>query len=382
MQTDPLSISESQKLILWIYDPESADASELNHTAIIPSQGSQIFGRLFWNLGQEPVVHTYLKKEKYYSQEHSKLGTFYKREASNFFKLGVEHKLPESEITGIHSRYWCSSVCPVQSGKQLGTLAAWTSSEVYLGYNETFTKIGDRAHLVKFLNFPNAASLSIEAVSYDSVPSEITLLLICSGCSSSKLFFLAVYNEDRQFWGLRNFYVPVPRSSVMRMIYISAALSSGLLWDDVSFTTLTKTTQLMDIFKYLDQNFLYHQKCLMGALFTRLFLVSYCYVGCPPGRHIVVERYDGDSYVRNVEANFILWEMKGRTDYGYTSFMKENYRSCFVFHQNSTNEGLHEQYQILNSTSNNDIVWATSHSAIYVFRVKILDQNDTLLSFF
>lgn len=34
-------------------------------------------------------------------------------------------------------------------------------------------------------------------------------------------------------------------------------------------------------------------------------------------------RYDGDSYVRNVEANFVLWEMKGRTDYGYTSLMKE-----------------------------------------------------------
>ncbi|KAM6272529.1 cation channel sperm-associated auxiliary subunit epsilon [Spheniscus humboldti] len=68
---------KTEKLILWIYDPESVGASKLNHTAIIPSQSSQILGRLFWNLGQEPVVHIYLKKEKYYSQEHPKLGGFF-----------------------------------------------------------------------------------------------------------------------------------------------------------------------------------------------------------------------------------------------------------------------------------------------------------------
>uniref|UniRef100_A0A8C4JQC3 Uncharacterized protein n=2 Tax=Dromaius novaehollandiae TaxID=8790 RepID=A0A8C4JQC3_DRONO len=188
--------------------------------------------------------------------------------------------------------------------------------------------------------------------------------------------------------------------------------------------------------------------------------VSHIFVGCPPGRHIIVERpsdvvcqkhdfttyripgkflwhataedkiayydwdnygclmelhyeryfqpvismYDGNKYVRRVETNFVLWEMQGRNDYGYTSSMKEegclykaqswpmmlngsknstldeiwgpqNYRSCFVFHQNSTDEGLYEQYQILNRTSTNSIVWATSHSGIYVFRVRILDPN-------
>uniref|UniRef100_A0A8B9QFG2 Cation channel sperm-associated protein subunit epsilon n=1 Tax=Apteryx owenii TaxID=8824 RepID=A0A8B9QFG2_APTOW len=124
----------------------------------------------------------------------------------------------------------------------------------------------------------------------------------------------------------------------------------------------------------------------------------------------VISMYDGNKYVRRVETNFILWEMKGRTDYGYTSSMKEegclykaqswpmmlnesknstldeiwgpqNYRSCFVFHQNSTDEGLYEQYQILNMTSTNSIVWATSHSGIYVFRVRILDPNYRLFSF-
>ncbi|POI29339.1 hypothetical protein CIB84_006911 [Bambusicola thoracicus] len=51
--------------------------------------------------------------------------------------------------------------------------------------------------------------------------------------------------------------------------------------------------------------------------------VSHFFVGCPPGRHIVVEIYDVDTYVGNVEANFVLWEIKGRTDDGYTSSMRK-----------------------------------------------------------
>lgn len=34
-------------------------------------------------------------------------------------------------------------------------------------------------------------------------------------------------------------------------------------------------------------------------------------------------RYDVDTYVRNVEGNFVLWEIKGRTDDGYTSSTKK-----------------------------------------------------------
>lgn len=52
----------------------------------------------------------------------------------------------------------------------------------------------------------------------------------------------------------------------------------------------------------------------------------------------------------------------------------QNYRSCFEFHENRTNEGC------MSSTSKNYIVWASSHNAIYVFRVGILDPNYRLLS--
>ncbi|XP_009583090.1 PREDICTED: uncharacterized protein C1orf101 homolog, partial [Fulmarus glacialis] len=41
-------------------------------------------------------------------------GTSYTWEGNNFFQLGAEHKLPESEITGIYSKYWCPCVYPVQ----------------------------------------------------------------------------------------------------------------------------------------------------------------------------------------------------------------------------------------------------------------------------
>lgn len=124
-------------------------------------------------------------------------------------------------------------------------LTEWKTStwqhEHLLGYNETFNKIGNTAKWVNFLDFQNAASFSIELVIYDSVPSEFLLLLIYRGCSSSTFFF-SVYNEDRQFWDLKIFYLPVPCRSVMRMTRINAA-SSRLLWDDVSvYYTYEKNT--------------------------------------------------------------------------------------------------------------------------------------------
>lgn len=58
----------------------------------------------------------------------------------------------------------------------------------------------------------------------------------------------------------------------------------------------------------------------------------------------------------------------------------QNYRSCSELLENSSKEGLNEQYQILNSTSRNHIAWPFSHDATYVFRARILDRNYRLLS--
>ncbi|KAM8809816.1 cation channel sperm-associated auxiliary subunit epsilon [Eudromia elegans] len=535
-------------------------------------------------------------------------GSIYKRESNLFFKLGAEHKLPEKKITGICSRYWCPLVYPLQNGSQLSTLAAWTSIELYLLYDEIFHKITDTTNLVKILDFPKNAVLSIELVSYDSIPSEITLLMICKGCSSSRLFYLAFYSEDRKFWGLREFYLPVSENSITRMLYLNSALSCGVMWNNESiyYTYRNNTTngffqvlgsnlslsemsngstvhQIIPDYRgniviKMKNNYLFYSKnelrglvrlpvwidevkktvlylnpsasvyillidgsniyrqtypleleifsstfksefscsiiaflhnmdfsiyyldmgdeltfwsqivfeenvdistylevyrpellllrgsskyeiarrvCTKNETFTFYHDIDYTLesnytkalpsdIVCEmygfdtyriPGKFLwhqtvedkiahydwnkygclmelhyeqyfqpVISLYDGDKYVRRVETNFILWEMEGRTDYGYTSSMKEegclykaqswpmmlnasknstldeiwgpqNYRSCFAFHENSTDDGLYEQYQILNMTSSNSIVWSTSHSGIYVFRVRIIDPN-------
>lgn len=36
-----------------------------------------------------------------------------------------------------------------------------------------------------------------------------------------------------------------------------------------------------------------------------------------------VIRYDGDNYVRNVDANFIVWDRFGRKDYSFNATMRQ-----------------------------------------------------------
>eukprot|EP00076_Gallus_gallus_P038953 XP_025004491.1 deubiquitinase DESI2 isoform X10 [Gallus gallus] len=69
---DQLFLNEHQ-LILWIYDPESADASELNHTAVFLSESSQILSKLLWIWGQKPVGQTYFKLKTFHSERFLKL---------------------------------------------------------------------------------------------------------------------------------------------------------------------------------------------------------------------------------------------------------------------------------------------------------------------
>ncbi|XP_015713046.1 cation channel sperm-associated protein subunit epsilon isoform X2 [Coturnix japonica] len=304
---DQLFLTEHQ-LILWIYDPESADASELNHTAVFPSE---VLNKLLWILGQKPADQNYFKQKMYCSEKLPKFSTCYKREARRVFKLGAEHKLPESEILGVHSRYWCSTAYPVQMGKQSSTLAAQRSSEV----------------------------------------------------------------------------------SAMRMIYINSALSPGLLWDDV-FTAPIKTAQIMDIFMCLDQHY---QKCQMAALSTRLFLE---FKFSRQTDYILESNY---TQALELTGSVMSAELKPTIENACklqheASFLSEaqswhmmlkesknsavddirgpqNYRSCFELLENSSKEGLNEQYQALNCTSQNHIAWPFSHDATRVFRVRISDRN-------
>ncbi|XP_050806340.1 cation channel sperm-associated auxiliary subunit epsilon [Gopherus flavomarginatus] len=352
----PSSKNDSQELILWIYDPENAEPSELNHTATSPPPNSKTLSKQFWNLGQEPVVQTYFRNTKYFATAfpelgfwkinvpamlddiitniHGKaiafqdcfvldspfiisrpeepfpnnvndnslcspagsepyiewsacfpttalllsefgtfhtndgfitykeikapahnlgfdlsqkvtdivltddgilfliMGTVYKRESNRFFKLGSEYNLPETGITGIQSRLWCSSEYPVQSGRKLSKVAIWTPTEQYLGYDgNVFIKITDTTTLKKVLDFPVTASLSIGTVCYDSRPSEVSLLMACVGCSSSRVFYLSAYNEDRDLWVLRDFSLNAPSQGFMLMEFVYSASPSMLMWN-------------------------------------------------------------------------------------------------------------------------------------------------------
>ncbi|XP_029766897.1 cation channel sperm-associated protein subunit epsilon [Terrapene carolina triunguis] len=160
------------------------------------------------------------------------MGTVYKRESNQFFKLGPEYNLPETGITGIQSRLWCSSEYPVQSGGKLSTVAIWTPSEQYLGYDgNVFIKITDTTNLKRVLDLPMAASLSIGTVCYDSRPPEVSLLMACVGCSSSRVFYLSAYNEDRDLWVLRDFSLNAPPQGFMRMEFVYSASPSMLMWN-------------------------------------------------------------------------------------------------------------------------------------------------------
>nr|XP_015217920.1 PREDICTED: uncharacterized protein C1orf101 homolog isoform X2 [Lepisosteus oculatus] len=119
-----------------------------------------------------------------------------------------------------------------------------------------------------------------------------------------------------------------------------------------------------------------------------------------------IDLYDGDTFLKSVEANFIVWEENGRTDYSFNASMEtvgclreaqtwssmlagngsfssstpgeawgpHNYRSCFEVTPGVLGE-LSQPYEILNRSGNNFITWSQVQSGIYVFSVKILDPN-------
>uniref|UniRef100_UPI00398F2786 cation channel sperm-associated auxiliary subunit epsilon-like n=1 Tax=Pristiophorus japonicus TaxID=55135 RepID=UPI00398F2786 len=112
--------------------------------------------------------------------------------------------------------------------------------------------------------------------------------------------------------------------------------------------------------------------------------------------------YLGDTFLRHVNANFILWEEQDRTDFYYNTTMAEagcrweaqtwdsmlelhkdtpiqdiwgpgNYRSCFESH--GVVKNMDRPYEILNGTSSMYLTWPTDYTGVYVFSVKILDPN-------
>lgn len=119
--------------------------------------------------------------------------------------------------------------------------------------------------------------------------------------------------------------------------------------------------------------------------------------------HPLLQLYNENGFIKDVDANFIVWEIHGRDDYTYNLTMQksgclneaqtwkkmielnknlsldevwgpENYKHCFSYGIGKPGD-LSQPYEIINKSNRNHLVWPLQHAGMYVFRVKILDPN-------
>ncbi|XP_068684559.1 cation channel sperm-associated auxiliary subunit epsilon-like [Montipora foliosa] len=142
-------------------------------------------------------------------------------------------------------------------------------------------------------------------------------------------------------------------------------------------------------------------------------LVNYDFhrLGCPFSRQKndpfkpVIDLYDGETFVEEVDANYILWEQQNRIGFEYSATMKEagcikeaqswegmvksrkgtnkaeawskqNYHSCFEDSASGPERqyDLHQLYEILNSSAaSSHVVW--NDVGVFIFTVKVIDQE-------
>ncbi|XP_067029258.1 cation channel sperm-associated auxiliary subunit epsilon-like [Acropora muricata] len=141
-------------------------------------------------------------------------------------------------------------------------------------------------------------------------------------------------------------------------------------------------------------------------------LVDYDFeqLGCPFKRlknepfKPVIDLYDGELFLEEVDANYVLWEQQGRAGFEYSATMKEagcvreaqswelmiksmqgtnkeaawskqNFRSCFEDPRSEPviPENLNQAYEIMNSSSVSHIVW--TDDGIFIFTLKVIDPE-------
>ncbi|XP_054569060.1 cation channel sperm-associated auxiliary subunit epsilon [Eptesicus fuscus] len=119
--------------------------------------------------------------------------------------------------------------------------------------------------------------------------------------------------------------------------------------------------------------------------------------------HPLLQLYNENGYIEDVEVNFIVWEIHGRDDYTFNITMKksgclneaqtwksmttlnkdlpleevwgpENYKHCFSYAIGKPGD-LSQPYEIINKSNHNHLVWPMHRTGMYVFQVKILDPN-------
>nr|XP_045735110.1 cation channel sperm-associated auxiliary subunit epsilon [Mirounga angustirostris] len=186
----------TQVVVIWIYDPENADPSELLWNANEPSLNSIILTKQLATLGQKPGIYTTLRRRIYLPYDKMKNG--------------------------------CDFLA-----KRRSSMAIWTENEVYLGYTFLkFVKIITTEKLKNLLNISSAATLTIHNVEYPGHPLELALLLnYCTACNINKTIYVVIYNEDTEQWVYQDFALDVSTDSFLTPHFIYAALPDLILRD-------------------------------------------------------------------------------------------------------------------------------------------------------
>nr|XP_044988980.1 cation channel sperm-associated protein subunit epsilon [Jaculus jaculus] len=157
----------------------------------------------------------------------------YLKTSTSFKKVGRNKGLPESGLLGITTRKWCWIKSLFKNERRKSIMIAWTEDEVYLGYSSyRFFKIMTTAKLKTILNIPPTDTLKIQNAEYTGHPLEIGLLLNhCVTCTTNKLVYIVIYNEDSAEWTFQDFKLEVPIDTVLSQRFLYSALPEVILWD-------------------------------------------------------------------------------------------------------------------------------------------------------
>ncbi|XP_044163679.1 cation channel sperm-associated protein subunit epsilon-like isoform X2 [Acropora millepora] len=107
------------------------------------------------------------------------------------------------------------------------------------------------------------------------------------------------------------------------------------------------------------------------------------HLGCPFKRlknepfKPVIDLYDGELFLEEVDANYVLWEQQGRAGFEYSATMKENFRSCFEDRPSEPviPDNLNQAYEIMNSSSVSHIVWTECDDGVFIFTLTVIDPE-------
>ncbi|XP_061482096.1 cation channel sperm-associated auxiliary subunit epsilon [Rhineura floridana] len=158
----------------------------------------------------------------------------YIMQGNNVYKAGQKETFPENGVIGIHSRTWCEADYPTFR-IILSESLIWTKSNVYVQYatenvTELMLLVMETGTLKKLIGFSDGVDVTVITACYASVPSEISVLLACVGCSSTRTLYLVGHSEVEGHWFLRDFSLPAPTTGVMYMEVLFSATPTMLLW--------------------------------------------------------------------------------------------------------------------------------------------------------